>query len=256
MEKIKVDINCDMGESFGLYELGNDEEMMKFITSANIACGFHAGDPHVMEKTIRLAKEYEVSVGAHPGFPDILGFGRRDLACTPQEIKDYVIYQVGALKEFAKIHELSLQHIKPHGALYMKAMEDEKIAKAMLEAISSISKEAIVFALNNSAVAYVGEKMGVPIAKEVYADREHKTNGFNVLTRKGSVIDDYKKMAYRAVRMVKEGKVIANTGDDVNITAHTVCIHGDTPGAPLLAKSIIEQLHESGIEVTSIKNII
>lgn len=253
---LQVDLNCDMGESFGLYQIGNDEEMMKYITSANIACGFHAGDPHVMRKTVELAKKYEVAVGAHPGFPDLIGFGRRHMNCTPSEIKDYIIYQVGALKEFANIHQLKMQHCKPHGALYMAAMEDEKIAQPILEAMAEIDSNMIIFALNNSAVVYLGEKMGIPVAKEVYSDREHKANGFNVLTRTGSVITDYEAMAQRVVRMVKEGKVITNTGEDIHIKADTVCIHGDTPGAPQLVKAISKALTENGIAISPIKNIL
>ena len=158
----KVDINCDMGESFGLYEQGNDEEMMKYISSANIACGFHAGDPHVMRKTVELAKKYNVGIGVHPGFPDLLGFGRRAMACTPSEIKDYIIYQMGALREFANIFDVKLQHCKPHGALYMRAMEDKQVARAILEAIHAVSKDMIVFALNNSEFMEEAIKMGIP----------------------------------------------------------------------------------------------
>ncbi|WP_047151280.1 LamB/YcsF family protein [Aneurinibacillus tyrosinisolvens] len=252
----KVDLNCDMGESFGLYKLGNDEEMMQYITSANIACGYHGGDPHVMRKTIELAKEYGVAIGAHPGFPDLLGFGRRHMSSTTSEIKDYVTYQMGALREFASAFGMKLQHCKPHGALYMLAMEDEKVARVILEAIAETGSDTIVYAMNHSAVVEAGEKMGIRVAKEVYSDREHTATGSIVLTRKGSTIQDYHKVAERVVRMVKEGKVMANTGEDVSLKAETVCIHGDTPGAPLLAKAIVKALTAENIEIAPIHDVL
>ncbi|MFB4162338.1 LamB/YcsF family protein [Alteribacillus sp. JSM 102045] len=253
---MKVDLNCDMGESFGMYQLGNDEEMIQYITSANIACGYHAGDPSTMRKTVELAKEHNVQVGAHPSFPDLMGFGRRHMNCTPSEIKDYVTYQLGSLREFASCYSLPIAHCKPHGALYMMAMEDETIARAILEAIAEVDENIIVFAMNNSAVAELGEKMGVRVAKETYADREHTETGSIILTRKGSTIDDYNAMAERVVRMVKEGKVKAHTGNDANVTAETVCIHGDTPGAVKLAKTICDSLTKNQIKVTPIQDIL
>lgn len=252
----KVDLNCDMGESFGLYELGNDEEMMKYITSANIACGFHAGDPHVMRKTVELAKKYDVGIGAHPGFPDLLGFGRRHMTCTPSEIKDYVMYQVGALREFCSAAKVSIQHCKPHGALFMKAAEDKELARAILETLHEMDQKMIIFALNQSELLEEAIKMGVPVAKEVYSDREHTESGSIVLTRRGTEISDYDAMAQRVVRMVKEERVITYDGKDASIKAETICIHGDTPGAPLLAKKIVEALKEGGVEIVSIKNMI
>ncbi|MBK5460167.1 MULTISPECIES: LamB/YcsF family protein [Peribacillus] len=252
----KVDLNCDMGESFGLYELGNDEELMQSITSANIACGFHAGDPHVMRKTVELAKKYDVGIGAHPGFPDLLGFGRRFMTCTPLEIKDYVMYQVGALREFSAAADVKIQHCKPHGALFMKAMEDKTIARAILEAIHAIDPNMVIFALSQSEVMEEAIKMGVPVAKEAYADREHTESGSILLTRTGAQINDYEEMAQRVVRMVKEGRVITHDGKDVSIKAETICIHGDTPGAPTLAKKVVEALKEGGVEIVPIKKII
>ncbi|MEH7342268.1 5-oxoprolinase subunit PxpA [Bacillus sp. JJ1532] len=252
----KVDLNCDMGESFGLYELGNDEEMMQYITSANIACGFHAGDPHVMRKTIELAKKYDVGIGAHPGFPDLLGFGRRYMTCTPSEIKDYVMYQVGALREFCAAAKVNIQHCKPHGALFMKAAEDKALARAILETLHDIDPEMIIFALNQSELFEEAIKMGVPVAKEAYSDREHTESGSIVLTRKGSAITDYEAMAQRVVRMVKEERVITHDDKDTPIKAETICIHGDTPGAPILAKKIVEALKASGVEIVPIRKII
>ncbi len=253
---LKVDLSCDMGESFGLYQLGNDEEMMQYITSANIACGYHGGDPHVMRKSVELAKKYGVAIGAHPGFPDLIGFGRRYMKTTPSEIKDYVTYQMGALREFASALGMRLQHCKPHGALYMMAMEDEILARAILEAIAEVDSTTIVYAMNNSAVVAAGQKMGIRVAKEVYSDREHTTTGSIVLTRKGPSIEDYRQMANRVVRMVKEGRVLAHTGEEVSIKAETVCIHGDTLGAVQLAKAIVEALKENEIQIAPIEKVL
>lgn len=251
-----VDLNCDMGESFGLYQLGNDEEMMKYISSVNIACGYHAGDPHVMRRTVGLAKEYGVAIGAHPGFPDLLGFGRRHLSATPSEIKDYVTYQIGALREFATAFGIKLQHCKPHGSLYMLAMEDEKVATAILESIAEVDSDMMVYAMNHSAVIEVAKRMGIRVAKEVYSDREHTNTGSIVLTRKGPIIQDYKMMANRVVRMVKEGKVIADTGEDVSIQSETICIHGDTPNATHLAKAMVDALKYENINIASFSSVL
>ncbi|WP_405054370.1 LamB/YcsF family protein [Tepidibacillus marianensis] len=250
---LKIDINSDMGEGFGLYQLGQDEEMMKYISSVNIACGFHAGDPHIMNKTIRLAKEFNVSIGAHPGFPDLIGFGRRYMRASLNEVRDYIIYQLGALREFARYHDAIIQHVKPHGALYMMAMDDENIARTILEAMAKVDPNTIVYALNNSAVVEVGKVMGIRVAKEVYADREHTSNGSIVLTRTGENIVDLKQKAERVVRMVKEGLVKTVTGEEISIEAQTVCIHGDTPGAVELVKEIHIALERNNITVQSIK---
>lgn len=253
---MKVDLNCDMGEGFGLYKFGSDEEMMPYITSANIACGYHAGDPETMRKSVQLAKNHNVAIGAHPSFPDLMGFGRRYMDCSPSEIKSYVTYQLGALREFANVNKVQVQHCKPHGALYMTAMEDEVIAKAILEAIGEIDDQITVFALNNSAVELLGNKMGIPIAKEAYSDREHTSTGSIVLTREGAPIKDYNAMGNRVLRMVKDKKVKAHTGKEVSIQADTICIHSDTPGAPELARTIYELLTKNNVEVTAIKNIL
>ncbi|WP_243014002.1 LamB/YcsF family protein [Brevibacillus borstelensis] len=253
---MRVDLNCDMGESFGLYQLGQDEEMMKYISSANIACGFHAGDPHVMRRTVELAKANGVGIGAHPGFPDLMGFGRRYMKCTPEEIRDYVMYQTGALREFAAWTKTELQHCKPHGALFMMAMEDEQIARAILEGLAALSEKMIVFALNGSAVEEVGRQMGMPIAREVYADREHTANGSIVLTRRGPSITDKEGMARRVVRMVTEGRVLTPDGEDAEIKADTICIHGDTPGAIDLIKEIRAAFKQAGIEVTPVRDLL
>lgn len=250
---MKVDLNCDMGESFGLFRLGHDEEMIRHISSANIACGYHAGDPHVMRKTVEMAKQYGVAIGAHPGFPDLMGFGRRYMTCTPDEIRDYVLYQVGALREFAASIKMEIHHCKPHGALYMMAMQEEKIARAILEGLASVSDRMIVFVLKDSAMELVARQMGIPVAREVYADREHTKDGSIVLTRTGPAIQDYALIAARVVRMVKEGIVVTPNGEEAEICAETVCIHADTPGAVELIRHIRQAFAEAGIAVEPVQ---
>jgi len=233
-----------MGESFGHYTLGLDEEMMDYISSANIACGYHAGDPHVMRKTVERAKNKRVAIGAHPGFPDLIGFGRRYLSITAEEAKDYIIYQIGALREFASAQGLHLQHCKPHGAFFMMAMEDDKLAKAVLEAVAKVDERMIIYALNNSAIVHYGQVMGIPVAKEGYADREHTKDGSIVLTRKSAKVENNEKAAQRVVRMVKEGKVQTANNQVAELQVDSICIHGDTPNSLDLAKVSLEYARE------------
>ena len=253
---MKIDLNCDMGESFGLHVQGNDEEMMKYISSANIASGFHSGDPHVMRKTVEMAKKYDVGIGAHPGLPDLVGFGRRKMDCTPSEMKDFITYQMGALREFARAENVHIEHCKPHGAFYMQAMEDREVARAILEAINDIDKNTIVFAVNNSVMLDEANKMGIPVAREGYADREHTKDGSLVMTRTSEAAEDYEAMAQRVVRMVREKKVITHDKQDADIDVQTICIHGDTPTAPQLAKSIVSALKAAEIDIKPVREII
>ena len=253
---MKIDLNCDLGESFGNFKMGNDSEMMKYITSANIACGFHAGDANVMSETVRFARAAGVAIGAHPGFPDLEGFGRRNMSCTENEIRNYIRYQVGALREFCTYAKLELQHVKPHGNLYVMAMEDEKMARAILEVLSTLGKDVITFALNDSAISNMAKAMGVPVAIEGYGDREHTNNGHIVQIRKGPKEDLTQVLTDRAVRLVTEHKVISNTGDETELHVQTLCVHGDTYGAVNLMKNIREGLEAKGVEITAVKNII
>jgi len=250
---MKMDINCDMGESFGAYKLGLDEEVIKYITSANIACGYHAGDPLVMERTISLAKEHRVSVGAHPSFPDLMGFGRRNMDATLPEIKGYVIYQIGALQAFAKAQGLRVEHVKAHGALYLMAVEDEEISEALVEAIASVDKDLIFVALAGSKgekMTKIGEKLGLRVAYEAFPDRAYTPEGALVSRRQpGAVIKEPDVVAQRALMMAKEGKVVAIDGTEIPLQAETLCVHGDTPGAVNLVKNIRETLTEAGVEV-------
>jgi len=257
---MKIDINCDMGESFGAYKLGLDEEVIQYITSANIACGYHAGDPLVMEKTIALAKNHGVSVGAHPGFPDLMGFGRRNIDATLAEIKGYVIYQIGALQAFAKAQGLKVEHVKPHGALYLMAVEDEKISEAIVEAIAGVDKDLIFVALAGSKgerMTKIGEKVGLRVAYEAFPDRAYTSEGTLVSRRQpGAVINDPDVVAQRALMMAKEGKVVAIDGTEIPFRPETLCVHGDTPGAVNLVKIIKQILTEAGVEVTSLSKFV
>lgn len=247
----QIDLNCDMGESYGVYSLGMDPEVIWFISSANIACGFHAGDPHVMGRTVRLAVSHGVAVGAHPGFPDRLGFGRRVLDCTPAEIRDFILYQVGALRAFCTFHDAPLQHVKPHGSLYTMAARNENILHAIGEAVSRVDRDLLLVmpaGKDCDRMASIGREEGVKILFEAFPDRAYTPDG-SLAPRKwpGSVIHDPEEVAERALRMVQEGVVAAQDGSLVPLEPQTLCIHGDTPGAVDLARSIRERLVREGI---------
>ena len=248
-----VDLNSDLGESFGNYTIGMDAEILKYVSSANVACGWHAGDPIVMEKTVAVAKDNGVAVGAHPGFPDLMGFGRRNMVVTPEEAKAYVKYQLGALKAFTDSHGVKIQHVKPHGALYNMAAVDEKLAKAMCEAVYDVDKDSIFMGLAGSKMIEAAEAAGLKAASEVFADRAYNDDG-TLVSRKleGSVIKDKDLAIKRVVRMVKEGKVESINGNDINIKADSICVHGDNPKALEFVKNIRETLIAEGV---SIKNL-
>ncbi len=246
----RIDINCDMGESFGVYKLGRDQEVMDFISSANVACGWHGGDPMVMEQTVRMAKEKKVAVGAHPGYPDLLGFGRRKMDLTLNEIENYMLYQMGALYAFAKSHGLPLQHIKAHGALGNVAFVDLEASKAIARAALRFSKETIFVALAGTVMVQAAKEVGVRFVEEVYADRVYNPDG-TLQSRKiaGSVIHDPEKAARQAVTMVREGYVIAHDGTKVRVNPETLCVHGDTPTAISILQKIREELKKAAIEI-------
>ncbi len=257
---MKIDINCDMGESYGAYRIGLDEDIIKYITSANVACGWHAGDPLVMERTVRLAREHGVRVGAHPGYPDRMGFGRRFMDCTPEEIRAYVIYQVGALQAFCKAQGISLSHVKPHGALYNRAVEDEALARAIVEAVASVDRNLLYVALagqRGEMMRRVGEEIGLRVVYEAFPDRAYTPEG-RLLSRRlpGAVIKDPEEVAERALMIAKEGKIRAVDGSEIPLEAQTLCVHGDTPGAVDLAKRIRERLEAQGIEVRPMEEVI
>jgi len=256
--KFQIDINCDLGESYGAFRIGNDEKIMPHITSANIACGFHAGDPTIMAQTIALAKKYKVAIGAHPGYPDILGFGRRDMQLTLEEIKNYTIYQVGALHGFTKAAKLKLQHVKPHGALYNTAVKDEKTSKGVADAIEALDRTLIIFAPPKSVLAKVTVNAGLHVAYEVFADRAYNSDG-SLVSRKqpNAVIQEPRKVVERVIKMVKEGTVLAVNGKVVNLgKVHTICVHGDTPTATELAETLKKEFVKAGIEVKPVSSFL
>jgi UPF0271 protein len=247
---MRIDLNSDLGESFGPWPMGQDEVLMESITSANVACGFHAGDPGAMRQTIALARDRGVAVGAHPGFPDLVGFGRREMNATPAEIEDFVLYQVAALAGMAQAQAVRLQHVKAHGALYNMACKDRALADAIARAVAAFDRSLILFGLPNSELLRAGEAAGLPVAAEVFADRAYEHDGSLVSRNKpGSVIHDAAAVVARAVRMVKERTVLAIDGSTVALKADTICLHGDTPGAAQLAKEIRRGLEAAGIRV-------
>ncbi len=247
---MQVDINCDMGESFGAYEIGNDEEMMSFITSANIGCGFHGGDPMVMDRTVRMAAERGVQVGCHPGYPDLLGFGRRHMGVSPQEIESYVLYQLGALWAFARAHRTEVRHVKTHGALGNLAFVDLETARAVARGAARFSRQLILVALAGTPLVEAAREYGLKVAVEAYPDRGYNADG-TLQSRKmaGSLIHDPQATVERALRMVREGTVVAHTGETVQLRADTLCIHGDNPGAPEIAAAMVAALKTAGIQV-------
>lgn len=251
---VKVDLNCDLGESFGAYKIGMDEDVLQYISSANVACGWHAGDSMVMEKTVALAKKNGVAVGAHPGFPDLVGFGRRNLNASPTEVKTYIKYQLGALQAFAKTEGIKLQHVKPHGALYNMAAKDAKLAMAIAEAIKEVDDDLILMGLANSEMIKAGEALGLKVANEVFADRAYNDDGTLVArSLPGAVIHDKELAIKRVIRMVKESKVESINGKDVDINVQTICIHGDNPEALVFSKNIKEALIKEGVEITNLR---
>ena len=248
-----VDLNSDVGESFGKYTIGLDEEVIPLISSANIACGFHAGDPTVMRRTVRLAIENRVGLGAHPGFPDLMGFGRRSMDATQDEIRDYVAYQVGALTAFVQAEGGKLQHIKPHGALYNMAVANPAIWETIAEAVASIDPDVILFVLGGSNwedLKTMGTRVGIRVACEFFADRAYNPDGTLVSRRKpGAVIKDHAAAAARVLKMVVEGRVVCVNGQEIPLSGDTVCVHGDNPSALALVRCIRETLENAGVAI-------
>jgi 5-oxoprolinase (ATP-hydrolysing) subunit A len=250
---MRIDINSDMGESFGAYTIGHDAGLMKSITSANIAAGFHGGDPTVLRETIRLAKSHGVAVGAHPGFPDLVGFGRRELNVTPKEAEDFTLYQIAAVAGIARAEGVNLQHVKPHGALFNMAARDAALSAAIARAVAAFDRSLILFGLPGCEILNAGRAAGLRVASEVFADRAYEPDGSLASRRKpGSVIHDADTVVARAVRMVTEQTVVAVDGTAVSLEADTICVHGDTPGADRLAARIRAGLEQAGVVVRAI----
>ena len=253
----KIDLNSDLGESFGAYTLGMDEQLMDYITSANVACGWHAGDPCVMQKTLFSAAQKGVAVGAHPGYPDLLGFGRREMKISPDEAYTYVLYQLGALDAFARVEGCNIQHIKPHGALYNQACKDEKLAGAICRAAKSFSDDLIVLAPYNSAFRTAAEAIGQPFAAEFFADRAYLPDGSLVPRNKpGAVIHDPELACQRVLKMAREGVVTCIDGTSLQMRCASVCVHGDNEAALASVKMIRRALEDEGVLLTPMKELI
>ena len=248
-----IDLNCDMGESYGRWTLGADEAIMPFISSANVACGFHGGDPHVMRKTVDLALKHRVAIGSHPGLPDLMGFGRRKMDVSPQEVKDYLCYQTGALREFARTAGTELQHLKPHGILYNMMEADEALAAAAGEA--AMESKLILMTLASGKYDATCRKMGARVASEGFADRAYNVDG-TLVSRKiaGSLITDPAKAAAQAAKMAMEGKVRTIDGVEIDISVQTICCHGDTPGSEKIVRAVREALEKAGCQVKPLRD--
>jgi len=248
-----IDLNCDLGESFGHYKLGENTAILKYITSANIACGFHAGDPSVMRETVARCIEHQVSIGAHPGLPDLVGFGRREMAISPTEAYDLTVYQIGALHAVATSQGGTIRHVKPHGALYNMAAKNPALAEAIAKAVYDVSPNLILFGLAGSELITAGQKYGLPIANEVFADRTYTNDG--ILTPRinnNAVITSDEAALAQVLQMVKTQTVNATSGETVSLQADTICLHGDGEKAVVFAKMISETLTAEGIDIKAI----
>ena len=248
----RMDLNADLGEGFGVYTRGDEAALMAQVTSANIACGFHAGDPSTMARTVALAVKHGVALGAHPGLPDLVGFGRRALAVTPSEVWDLVAYQIGALAASARRHRQELEHVKPHGALYALAEQDMGIAEAIAQAVSDAGEWLVLVGQSGGWLTQAGQAAGLRVAHEVFADRAYLPNGA-LLARDqpGAVLTDPEVVTARVVQLVRDGTLTAIDGSVLTLRADTLCVHGDTPGAAALAAAVRATLEAEGVAVRS-----
>lgn len=247
---MKIDLNSDLGESFGAYKIGNDENIIPLITSANIACGYHAGDPLVMDKTLLLCKENGTSIGAHPGFPDLMGFGRRQLNASPKEVEAYVTYQIGALDAFCRKYGLRMNHVKPHGALYNMAVKNEDYAIAIVNAVKNFDSSIKLLAPFGSQMIIQAQRQGLDFACEIFADRAYESDGSLVArTKEGAMITDENEAVERVLTMITDGSVKAINGDIINIKADSVCVHGDGAKALDFVEKLRTAFAENGIYV-------
>ncbi|WP_122322102.1 5-oxoprolinase subunit PxpA [Pseudomonas amygdali] len=247
---MQVDFNSDMGESFGAWTIGDgvDNELMAFISSANVATGFHAGDPGTMRRTIEQAKQLGVAIGAHPGFRDLVGFGRRHINAAPQELVDDMLYQLGALRELARVQGVALQHFKPHGALYMRLARDEAAARLLVENLQRLEPELLLYCMPGSVICKIAQELGQPVIREFYADRDYDLSGSIVFTRNVRAHDPA-EVAARVVRACQQGLVLTVEGEDLSIEFDSICLHSDTPGALALAEATRKALDAAGITV-------
>jgi UPF0271 protein len=255
---LKIDINCDLGESFGVFRVGNDAEIMRYVTSANVACGFHSGDPMTIAHTVSLAKQRKVAVGAHPGFPDLAGFGRREMKLTPEEVENYTLYQISAVYGFARAAGIGLQHVKPHGAMYNMAATDQTLSSAIVKAVQKLDNSLILFAPPESALARIAARAKLKVALEVFADRAYNPDGSLVpRSQKRAVIFGSREVVQRAIGLVENGTVKAVDGRVLNFgKVHTICVHGDTPNAVKLAHALKTGLTKAKVKVEPVSNFV
>ncbi len=252
-----IDLNSDLGESFGAYKIGRDEDILSLVSSANVACGFHAGDPTIMAKTAKICKESGTAIGAHPGFNDLQGFGRRNMSLSPEDAKNLVVYQVGALDAFCKSAGVSLQHVKPHGALYNMAAKDAALSRAICEGIYAYNPELILLGLSGSAILKAAKEIGLPYAAEVFADRAYEDDGTLVArTKPGAMIHDEDEAVRRVIGMIQNHTVTSISGKEIEICPDSVCVHGDSEKALLFVKKIRAALENEGIAIKPITEIL
>jgi UPF0271 protein len=252
---LSIDLNCDMGESYGAWHMGNDSDVLQYVSSANIACGFHGGDPGTMRRTVAAALEHGVALGAHPSLPDLAGFGRRVMQITAQEAYDIMVYQIGALAGVAASQGARLHHVKVHGALYNMAAKDRALSEAICRALRDVDSSLVLYGLAGTEHIRAAEKVGVAVAQEVFGDRSYQDDGsLTPRSQAGAMIEDLDTAVAQVLRMVTEGKVRSINGKDVPVKADTLCIHGDQPGALKFASGIRAALEKAGIEVRTVSS--
>lgn len=252
MNRISIDLNCDMGEAFGPWIMGKDSELLRYVSSASIACGFHAGDASTMRRTVEQALSAGASIGAHPSYPDLQGFGRREMQMTPTEVYDITLYQVSALKGICESLGARLSHVKPHGALYNVAERDAETARAIVEAVKSLDSSLAIYGLSGGLLTDIARKSGLNAIEEAFVDRSYESDGsLTPRIENGALHSDPDIASNQALQLVKENSVMSRTGETVKIAVDTLCIHGDGPNAVEIAKSVRRRLDEAGIEVRS-----
>ncbi|MFC4776981.1 5-oxoprolinase subunit PxpA [Paenibacillus sp. GCM10023252] len=247
-----IDLNCDYGEGYGSYRFGQEEQLLRYVTSVNIACGFHAGDPHTMREAVGMAVDAGAAIGAHPGLPDRIGFGRRELAVTPDEVYDYMLYQIGSLAAFVHAAGAELRHVKPHGALYHMANKDVSIAEAIVRAVQSSGSNLRVYAQSGSLLLRTAQDFGLPCLSEVFADRAYERSGsLAPRSQPNAVIHEPAQAAARALSLAADGLAHTASNEPVPVKADTICLHGDQPHAAEIAAAIREKLTSAGMTITA-----
>jgi UPF0271 protein len=250
----RIDINCDLGEGFGVYQVGQDERVFPLITSANIACGFHAGEPVTMQRSVELAIRHHVSIGAHPGTPDLVGFGRRRMDLLPEEIESILLYQIGALDAMARAHGAALRHVKPHGWLYNEAARNLELARVIARAVKRVSPRLILFGLSGSLSIRAAEEEGVPFAREAFVDRAYLQDGtLAPRSRPGALITNPARAAFQALRLAQGAKVVCLQSGEIPVAADTLCVHGDNPAVIRILREVRKVLREHKVQASALE---